>query len=250
MNFLKIKRMLNLLYANGARAILLTGGEPLLRKDFNKIIEELKKYDFKIFLDTNGDYFFKFKDLIIKNIDIIGLPVDFSDSSYRNRDNLRTVIKILRYFKNLKSHPRIRIGTVVTKDNFKNLEEVGSLLKNYTVDVWKLYQFTPQEVNALKNRESLEVTQGEFDEATENIKNSFSPFFKVIISKRENRTCAYFFVNPDGIVLVPVDDLNICRQKIIGNIFDKDIFNKWRKVVSKDNYLNNATITFDYKFET
>jgi MoaA/NifB/PqqE/SkfB family radical SAM enzyme len=142
----------------------------------------------------------------------------------------------------------IRIGTVVTKDNFNKLEEIGILLRNYDIDVWKLYQFTPQGVNALKYRESLEIVQKKFDEVAENIKNIFSPFYKVIVSKREDRTRAYFFINPDGTVLVPVDDRNICRPNIIGNIFDKDIFSKWRSIVSKDNYLSNATITFDYKF--
>lgn len=236
--------MLNLLYTNGVTAILLTGGEPLLREDFNEVIEELKKHDFKIYLDTDGDYFFKFKDLVTKYVDMIGLPIDFPDTSYRNKDNFKKILKVLDHFRGLKKRPRIRIGTVVTKDNYKIIEKIGSLLKDYPIDVWKIYQFTPQEINALKNRESLEIAQEEFDEVTENIKNNFSPFFKVIVSKRENRTRAYFFINPDGTVIVPIDDLIICRQKEIGNIFDYDIFEKWKRVVSTENYLKNIKITF------
>lgn len=49
MSFSKLKKMFKLLYEKGAKAILLTGGEPLIRKDFEKIIKELKALGFDIF---------------------------------------------------------------------------------------------------------------------------------------------------------------------------------------------------------
>lgn len=249
MNFERLKKLFVFFNKRKVKAVLLTGGEPLIRKDFDKILEELRKYKFKIFLDTNGDLFFEHKDAILKYVDIIGLPVDFSDSSYRNRYNLRNILEILQYFKKLKKHPRIRIGTVVTKDNFKKLREIGELIKKYPIDIWKIYQFLPQNLNALKNKSSLEVSQKQFNLVAEKMENSFSGFFKVIISKRENRNRAYFSIDPDGMVSVPIDDnLSVCEQKKVGNVFDNDIVEKWEKIVFKENYLNNASETFHYKF--
>lgn len=249
MDFLKLKELFLLLHTKGAKAVLLGGGEPLLRDDFSEILKELKRYNFKIFLDTNGDLFFRYRDLITEHVSVIGLPVDFPDSSYRNEDNLKTVFKILGYYKGLKKRLIIRVGTVVTKDNSKRLNEIGKLLKNYPVDIWKIYQFVPQNYNAIKNRSSLEISQREFDEATQGIKDIFSGNFKVVISRREDRNRAYFFIASDGTVFIPVDDLNICRQAEMGNIFDGDISDKWKKVVSEKNYINNAEATFDYRFD-
>ena len=161
---------------------------------------------------------------------------------------MKAVLRTLNYLKHLKKRPIIRIGTTVTKDNFKKLDEIGKLLKNYPVDIWKIYQFTPQSYNAIKNRLSLEISQQNFDKATKKIKGSFSKNFKTIISKRKDRDRAYFFIASDGAVFTPVDDLDICKQVKIGNIFDKDILVKWKKISSEKHYISNAEPTFNYKF--
>jgi len=248
MGFKKEKEMFGLLHKGGVKAILLTGGEPLIRSDFGEILKELKKYNFKVFLDTNGDLFSKCRDLISKYVDVIGLPIDFPNRSYRNKDNFNNVLEILSYYKNKQKRPVIRIGTVVTKDNFRKLNKIEELLKNYSVDIWKIYQFTPQSVNALENRLSLEITQKEFNEVTKEIKNGFSNFPKLIISGRKDRNAAYFFINPDGTVIVPIDDMNVCRENIVGNIFNEDILEKWEKLIHKEDYINNTKLTFNYKF--
>jgi molybdenum cofactor biosynthesis enzyme MoaA len=248
MDFLKLKELFRLFHKNGVKAVVLTGGEPLVREDFEDIIKELKKYNFKIFLDTNGDLFFKYSDLILNNVDVIGLPIDFPNKSYRNLDNLDTVLKILNFFKNKEKRPAIRVGTIVTKDNVKEIEKIGDLLKDYPIDIWKICEFIPQNVNAVKNKSLLEVSPLEFDDTTQKIKKRFSKYFKIAISKRKDRTNAYFFVASDGTVFMPVDDLNVCREIKLGNIFDKNIAVKWGKFVSENNYINNAKVTFNYKF--
>ncbi|MGV8162689.1 MAG: radical SAM protein [Candidatus Nanoarchaeia archaeon] len=237
MDFPKLKEMFKLFHKNGVKAVVLTGGEPLVRDDFEKIIKELKSYNFKIFLDTSGDLFFNHSDLILKNVHFIGLPMDFADKSYRNAKHFNTVIRILKYFKQHSKRPIIRIGTVVTRDNFQEIERIGNVIKDYSVDMWKIYEFIPQNENAIKNKSSLEVSSADFNEKTKKLKNEFSNNFQVIISKRKDRTNAYFFVGSDGIVFMPVDDLGICKEVRIGNIFDSDIDEKWKKMVLKNNYV-------------
>lgn len=247
MSFLKLQELFHLFSKNGVKAIVLTGGEPLIRDDFENIIKELKKYNFKIFLDTNGDLFFTYQDLIIKNIDVLGLPIDFPNHSYRNQDNLSNILKILNFFKDNPQRPTIRIGTVVTQDNIDKLKQIGDLIKDYPVDIWKIYEFIPQN-NAVKNKSIFEVSLEQFNEAAQKVKDKFSKYFKIAISKRKDRTNAYFFVSSNGNVFMPVDDFNICKEVVIGNVFDDGIVEKWGKYISEDNYTDNAKVTFNYKF--
>ncbi len=248
LNLQNLKKLFSLFYKNGAKAVVLTGGEPLFRDDLQGIIQELKQYKFKIFLDTNGDLFFKYQDLIFKNVDVLGLPIDFINKSYRNTDNFNNVIKILNFLKKISKRPIIRIGTVVTKENIGDIEKIGELIKNYPVDIWKIYEFIPQNFNAIKNKSVLEISSEQFNTVTKKIKQDFSKFFKVVISKREDRTNAYFFVSSNGVVFMPVDDGDICREIKIGNVFDKDIVEKWEELVLGKNYIDNAKATFNYKF--
>lgn len=101
---------------------------------------------------------------------------------------------------------------------------------------------------AIKNKSSLEILEKEFEQASEKAKKVFSDFFKVVVSKRKDRNNAYFFIGSNGIVFMPVDDGNICREKKIGSIFDKNILDKWKRLISEKQYINNANSTFNYKF--
>ncbi len=173
LKFDKLKEIFNLFSKNGAKAVVLTGGEPLIREDIEKIILDIKRNNLKIFLDTNGSLFFKNNKLIENNVDVLGLPVDFINSSYRNKEQFEAVIKILEYYKNKGKKPLIRIGTVVTRDNLKELEKIGNLLKNYPIDIWKIYEFLPQNKNAVDNKAVLEISRDMFKDETNKILNKF-----------------------------------------------------------------------------
>lgn len=240
-----LSKIFELLFKNGAKAIVLTGGEPTIRKDFIEIIKEIKKNNLKIFLDTNGSFFFKYKKVIDENVEVLGLPMDFSNWSYRDKGQMETILKILEYYKNKEEKPIIRIGTVVTKENYKELNKIAELLRKYSIDIWKIYEFLPQNINAINNKASLQISPEDFEQVTREIKEKFSDFFKITISKRKNRNKAYFFINPDGTVFMPLDNPDICKEEIIGNIFDEEIVEKWEKFISKENYLQNIRDTFD-----
>ena len=73
--------------------------------------------------------YFENKEDIGEYVDILGLPIDYSSSefSYRGAKNFENILKILEYYSPLEKRPKIRIGTVVTKENLSNLSKIAEL---------------------------------------------------------------------------------------------------------------------------
>lgn len=214
---------------NGVSQIVLCGGEPTSRLDFKDIITFLIKHKFKIYLDSDGDFFTQYKSTITKYIYLLSLPIDFPNKSYRNNKNLENIKSILEYYKNLKikQKPKIWISTVVTKDNYKYLSKIGDLIKNYKINTWKIYQFTTTGGNAKRNKKRLTITNRQFYNATRNLNFTFSPNFNVIISPIKARSGNYFLIKPNGTIFTPIKNNKTEDEIIIGNLFDKDILLKW-----------------------
>lgn len=247
MDFPRLQQMFDVLARAGVQNVLLTGGEPLLRDDFAEVVEELKGRGLGIFLDTCGDLFFKYANVISRDVSVLGLPIDLVGGGYRGVNNFKRILEILAYYKRKKRRPEIRIGTVVTRDNFLSLGKIGELIARYPIFVWKLYQFTPQEVNAIRNRRLLEISEAMFNEAAEKVRARFASRLKVVISSRRDRNLAYFFIEPNGWVIMPVDNMDICRMETIGSIFDKDICERWMAWINQRNYARNLRSTFNIK---
>ena len=248
MTLFQLKKLFGLFHRGSVKAIVLSGGEPLIRTDIPEIFKAIKDLDMQIYLDTNGDLFFKYKEAIDKYVDILGLPIDYASEKkfFRTPENFKNILKILEYYSKIKNRPIIRIGTVVTKENINHLKEIGDLLKNYPIGSWKIYQFIPIGPNAFANRSSLNINTEEFIKKTAAIEREYSKYFKITISKRESRNKAYFFVSSDGTVFMPMDDEINHGDMEIGNIFDTDIIQKWLKVVDMNNYNENVRRTFNY----
>lgn len=251
-SFPEIKKALKTLKENEVEGIVLTGGEPLIREDITKILKEVKKNKFTAYLDTNGNNFSKHKKAIEKYVTVLGLPLDFSNgemtSEYRGKANTQKIIDILNTYKNKKEKPFIiKVGTVITKDNIKEIENIAEILKDKGIYLWKIYEFVPMENNAIKNKKRLQVNKNIFESATERIKKKYSKRINIMISKREDRTRTHFIINPDLSVAIPIDSSKICKNVIIGNIFDKDIGKKWAKMSIRSLYVANAKRTFNHR---
>lgn len=248
MNLPELKKLFKLLYERGVKAIVLSGGEPLIREDIEDIFKEIKKYGLNIYLDTNGDFFFKYKDAIDRHVDILGLPIDYPtrEKAYRCPNNFDNVIKILDYYSTkIDNKPLIRVGTVVNKENIDYLDAIGNLLRKYKIDRWKIYQFLPLGPNGYSNRESLLIDNKTFSNKTEEIKKNYSNYFNIVLASRETRAKAYFFISSDGTLFMPIDDEVYHGDMELGNIFEPDALEKWQNQVNMHNYINNVKKTFE-----
>lgn len=247
LSLLKIRKMLPILISGGAKNIHLTGGEPLLRKDFDNLLKLFRDYKLNIFLDTNGDFFFKHNKTVSLNVAVLGLPIDFADKSWRNADNLENVLKILDYYKKKKGKkPKIRILTTLTRENIAELENIGNLIKSYPVDVWRIFQFLPlQETSAYAHKKELWISRNKFFKTTKNLKRKFGKYFDLNLVAVGQRNRAYFIIRSDGGVTIPIESKKICINKKVGNIFDKNIFEKWERFGSEINFKRSTKEILD-----
>lgn len=136
----------------GTDRIVITGGEPLIRTDIDEIIKYIHKKGINVYLSTNGCYIEEHIDIVNKYVDCVGLPLDGNDHDIcykmsRNSNQIETTFNAMQIIRKYCPDVIIKIGTVVSKINQKNIESIGNILynnaSNVSPNVWRLYQFTP-----------------------------------------------------------------------------------------------------------
>ncbi len=235
-------------------SVCITGGEPLLNPQRTiDIMKQLHKYGIALLLSTNGTNFIECINDIEPLISRLSLPLDgynTQDSTINGRieSNFEKVKEILDLYKKKQHNFPIKIGTLLSKKNmdiehFKNMHE---FLKQYTIDLWKIYQFIPEgrgETNKADYliEDSLYISfvselQKYFDS------NSLDRNFDITFVSRKERNSAYFIIQPDASVIIPIDDGAICTEKNIGNLSTNKIYNvmaKWEECNNKMNVIGN-----------
>ncbi|MEN8906704.1 MAG: aminotransferase class V-fold PLP-dependent enzyme [Clostridiales bacterium] len=99
--------------------VTLTGGEPLLRKDFKEIVTELYKKNAKITIVSNGEFIDKCKD-ILNLINRLNISIHTLDEIKYSQiigfnNKLDKVIKNLMEIRNINPNIKIRINTTIIK---------------------------------------------------------------------------------------------------------------------------------------
>ena len=112
--------------------ICISGGEPLLQKDIEFFIKEVKERGFKVKLDTNGSNPKKLKDLIDKNLlDYVAMDIKNDFTNYEktsgitkiNIDKIKESIKILE-----SSNIEYEFRTTIVKE-LHDVEKIENICK-------------------------------------------------------------------------------------------------------------------------
>ena len=172
----------------------------------------------KIYLSTNCDYYFTFEQLINEKISILGIPIDGSTSEihdfHRGKGSFSNVMNVMNNIISSNNNLLLKIGTVVTNYNFKNLNLIEELLNNYNDKIlfWKLYELIIYE----KNKNALQMKSDDF--ILQKDFGSYIESSKIIIDTKEKRDSSYFFIKPNGDLFVPILNHSGCFEKILGNM--------------------------------
>lgn len=222
----------------GLKTVVITGGEPTYSTRFKEIVLGLKKLGLQLYLSTNGFFWNRGvmePSFIIDNFECISLPLeadnpDIHNSMRRGEKNHFDIVKeILEYIKE-NSNMKVKIGSVVTKNNYNNIANILDELK-YFPDRWKLYQLCKSEYNQ-KYYEKNNVSDYEFSKVVKDIKEKYKNE-NIIISflYEKDRDKKHLFLEPDGTLMVISDNM----EKSIGNC-SEDMSVLLKKIVAELDY--------------
>lgn len=234
--------------------VCITGGEPLLNsKETLDIMKKLHNYGIALFLSTNGTNYIENINDIEALISKLSLPLD-GYSKYSNTINGRSegnfeIVKEILDLYNKKAHNfSIKIATILTKKNMniEHFKKMHDFLKSYSIDLWKIYQFIPEgrgetyindyNIEDIEYLNFISGLQKYFD------KNSSDRDFDISFVGRKERNSAYFIIQPDANVIIPIDDGDVCLETNIGDLKTEaidDITARWEQKNDKMNVIGN-----------
>jgi len=168
----EIENIAKIFVKNGISKIRLTGGEPLLRKDFDEVLKRLSLLNVELLITTNGSLIHKYIDAL-KNSGVTSVnvsldtlnPNSFHEITKRNAFN-QVWANILLLLKN---DFKIKINTVAIKGLIeKELHEFINLTKIYPLHV-RFIEFMPFSGNSwtktkvITADEMLSISKDYFD---------------------------------------------------------------------------------------
>jgi MoaA/NifB/PqqE/SkfB family radical SAM enzyme len=159
---------------------IIGGGEPLLRKDTFEIMKEVKKYRMFGYICTNGTLF---SEKMIEKLVRIGwdhVKISLHGPDKKTQDFLVQGKSFEKVIKNIKSFvewkeklktekPKLEIGLVLNKINFKKVPSMIKLAKNLNVQAFFIEPIT---VYTKKGRE-LKLSKKEAEKFKEIAKNAY-----------------------------------------------------------------------------
>lgn len=142
----EIDQIVSVFVQQGVKKIRLTGGEPLVRKDAQEIIERLSKYPIELAISTNGVLVDKYIDIFQKagirsiNVSLDSLKAD-KFFAITKRDEFQRIYDNIHLLLHHGFH--VKINVVVMKDfNEDELNNFVGLTKDYPLHV-RFIEFMP-----------------------------------------------------------------------------------------------------------
>lgn len=155
--------------------VVLTGGEPLLRKDIELCGWEIRKRGMRWSIVTNGFAYDEERHISQLNAGLGALTIslDGLESSHNwLRNNQRSFERVDKAISLAASAPRLNfdVVTCVNQRNFSELEEIKQYLIRKNVKAWRLFTILP--IGRSKENEELLLTDNQFKALMEFISQS------------------------------------------------------------------------------
>ena len=170
--------ILNNLENSGVTSITWTGGEALLLKKIDELLKISHEKGIKNKIITNGKLLTKERiDKIYKYLDSITLSIDSIDDDInyslgRGKNHFEEIKEILDYIKEKNYDVKMRINSVVCKNNVNNFEDLTNFLNNYNIYSWRIFKFMPLREKAVINKESFDISLSIYDKVVSYIKTN------------------------------------------------------------------------------
>jgi MoaA/NifB/PqqE/SkfB family radical SAM enzyme len=198
------------IHSFGAKRIVYTGGDPLLRSDIGLLIRLAKELGLEVALSTTGDELdFSLLRGYGRWIDLISLPIDGPTEGISSRTKKPGHFEnIMRDLDLLKDFPYIdvKMATPVTRHNISDVSAIVELLDEYAGNMdnrffYNVFQAFPRAMSAC-DWDDLIVSDEAFSELRKKVeKNSH----QIKINWLDHNTLdrLYVMIFPDGTLCVP-----------------------------------------------
>ncbi|MFC8131007.1 radical SAM protein [Streptomyces sp. NPDC057302] len=222
-------RVASALKDGGVRGVVISGGEPTLLSYLAELARTLRGpqadgRSAKVVLSTNGLAPLRAMERVLPHLSWIALPLESADAAEHRA--LRTGVaphreKMLGLLGEVrKNHPhvQVKLGTVVTRLNVGGAPDVLNLIEDACLpDVWKVYQMSETNYGA-DNRGWLALGDEEFEDVVHRCEAAARERRVALrVYRNRSRTGSYFFIDPDGEVVV-IDDGG---ERRTGNFFTR-----------------------------
>ncbi len=223
----------------GARRIVFTGGDPLLRTDLGMLIRVARECDLEVAVSATGDALHPgFLRAYGRWIDLISLPIDGSCEEVSSRTKKRGhFTAIMEALEVLSQYPAIdvKLATPVTQHNLKDMPNIIALLKSRAAKMpnrffYNIFQTFPRSAQE-QAWDELIVTDDEFSALKLRVELDPPPF-RVNWLDHQTLDRLYVMIFPDGHLTIPsgsdyVDygpflEIEDLEQVITDSDFDRD----------------------------
>ena len=234
---------------SNVQVVNITGGEPML--DTSRCIEIIRKLcgsGKDVYLSTNG-YAFDYWKREIGNLALLGLPLDGYDEKSntvngRDQHSFSRVMEILNSQE--VSGTNVKIGTVITRNSIDRVRliKISELLDKLPVQLWRIYEVIPENSGEI-NKKALLLSETEryvLQDAVQEICKA-EHHYRIELVTRNMRSSAYFIIQPNGMVMTPIDNGEVVEEIEIGSLIDHSLYMleaKWLKVIEAQNVSDYA----------
>lgn len=163
-DFLKVLDRINE-HSHDHITVIITGGEPLVRKDIEECGFEIRKRGFRWGIVANGYAYTKERHISLLNAGMGSITLSFdglSDTHNWLRNNPTSFERAANALQLISSSPRLTsdVVTCVNKQNISQLEDIYQLIQLNGGKAWRLFTITP--IGRAKDNEDMVLNADEF----------------------------------------------------------------------------------------
>ena len=255
MSYEEEKIILNKIIHSNIPAINITGGEPMLDPDrCLRLVRYFKENQMNTYLSTNGYNCLKHINDLCSYVDLLGFPLDGYDSKTnaltngRNESSFDITINLLEYISAFTNYKNVKIGTILNERNadLSIIHSMYELISRYPcIRIWRIYEEIPINFNLpskiFDNNKSSLKEKAQLLDYISSLKKA-SHKLRIEYVPRNDRNGIYFIIQPNGTVIVPLDNYKGYRETIICKLLNEDIISilqRWHQQSNITDYISS-----------
>ena len=198
--------ILNKLKNANINSITWTGGEALILEEIDGLLKISHENKINNKLITNGKLLTKNRiDKIYKYLDSITLSIDSIDDEINNTlgrgiNHFQEIKEILDSIHEKKYNVKVRINSVICKNNLETINKLVDFLNEYNIYSWRLFKFMPLREKAIINKNIFDITLDEYNNVIFYIKNN-SNIRKIDTRVEEDMEKKYILILANGDII-------------------------------------------------